>query len=72
VLQKAHKIFVRKFERKRSHGRPRHRWEGNIKLDLGEIDYTTVQWQAPVNIPGLFKKFRNYLFIIFSDMPVTE
>jgi hypothetical protein len=31
------KILVGKPERKRPLGRPRHRWEDNIKMDLEEI-----------------------------------
>ena len=31
-----HKVLVRKPEGKRPLGRPRHRWEDNIKMDLQE------------------------------------
>jgi len=31
-----HREFVGKLEEKRQHGRPRHRWKGNIKMDLKE------------------------------------
>jgi hypothetical protein len=30
----AYTVLVRKPEGKRPLGRPRHRWEGNIKMDL--------------------------------------
>jgi len=30
---------VRKPEGKRPHGRPRHRWEDNIKMDLQEVEW---------------------------------
>jgi hypothetical protein len=33
----AYRILVGKPEGKRPLGRPRHRWEDNIKMDLGEI-----------------------------------
>jgi hypothetical protein len=33
----AHRILVGKPERQRSLGRPRCRWENNIKMDLREI-----------------------------------
>jgi hypothetical protein len=36
-LRKLYKIFVGKPKRKRKHGRPRHRWEDGIRMDLGEI-----------------------------------
>jgi hypothetical protein len=32
-----HRILVGKPERKRPLGRPRHRWEDNIKMDLQEV-----------------------------------
>jgi hypothetical protein len=33
----AYRILVRKSEEKRPLGRPRLRWEDNIKMDLGNI-----------------------------------
>jgi hypothetical protein len=33
-----------KHERKRSLGRPRHRWEYNIKMDLKDIGRESVDW----------------------------
>jgi hypothetical protein len=32
-----HRVLVGKPEGKRSLGRPRHRWEDNIKMDLEEV-----------------------------------
>jgi hypothetical protein len=32
-----YKILVRKPKWKKSHGRPRRRWENNIRIDLGEM-----------------------------------
>ena len=32
-----HRVLVRKPEEKRPLGRPRHRWEDNIKMDLQEV-----------------------------------
>jgi hypothetical protein len=37
----AYRILVGKPEGKRPLGRPRRRWEDNIKIDLGEI---TMRW----------------------------
>jgi hypothetical protein len=39
----AYNILVGRLEG-RSLGRPRHRWEDNIKLDLGEIGFGDVDW----------------------------
>jgi len=33
-IRDAYKILVRKPEGKRSFGRPKHRWEDNIKMEL--------------------------------------
>jgi hypothetical protein len=40
----AYRILVGRPERKRPLGRPRHRWEDNIKMDLGEIGWGCVDW----------------------------
>jgi hypothetical protein len=37
-------ISVRKYEGKRQLGRPRHRWEDNIRMDLREIGWEGVDW----------------------------
>jgi hypothetical protein len=39
-----HRVLVRKPEGKRPLGRPRCRWEDNIKLDLREIGIDGVNW----------------------------
>jgi hypothetical protein len=38
------KRFIGKRERKRPLGRPRSRWEDNIKMDLREIGFGGVDW----------------------------
>jgi hypothetical protein len=55
-----YKVLVGRPEGKRPLGRPRHRWEDNIKLDLGEMGIdganwiqlarNMVQWRAFVNM----------------------
>jgi hypothetical protein len=55
----AYRVLVGRPESKRPLGRPRHRWEDNIKMDLGEIGIDganwirlaqdRVQWRAFVN-----------------------
>jgi hypothetical protein len=40
----AYRILVGKPEGKRPLGRPRPRWEDNIKMDLGEIGWGGVDW----------------------------
>jgi hypothetical protein len=39
-----YKILVRKPEGKRSLRRPSHRWECNIRIDLREIGWESVDW----------------------------
>jgi hypothetical protein len=38
------KQFFEKPEYKRIFGRPRHRWEDNIKIDLTEVIYEGLNW----------------------------
>ena len=40
----AYKVLVGKPERKRPLGRPRRRWEDNIKIDLQEVGCGGVDW----------------------------
>jgi hypothetical protein len=40
----AYNILVGKPEGRRPLGRPRRGWEGNIKMDLGEIGFGDVDW----------------------------
>jgi hypothetical protein len=59
-MRNAYNILVGKPEGKRPLGRPRHRWEGNVRMDLREIQWEGVdemhlaqdsnQWQALVNM----------------------
>jgi hypothetical protein len=39
-----YRVLVGKPERKRSLGRPRHRWEDNIKMDLQEVGCGGMDW----------------------------
>jgi hypothetical protein len=43
-LRNSHGILVGKPERKRPLGRPRRRWEDNIRKDLREAGLTGVNW----------------------------
>jgi hypothetical protein len=38
------RILVGKPEGKRQLGRPRHRWVDNIRMELGEIEWSGVDW----------------------------
>ena len=39
-----HRVLVGKPENKRPLGRPRHRWEDNIKMDLQEVGGSCGDW----------------------------
>jgi hypothetical protein len=39
-----YRALVRRPKGKRPLGRPRHRWEDNIKLDLREIKINVMKW----------------------------
>jgi hypothetical protein len=43
-VRNAYKILTGKPEGKRRLGRPRRRWEDNIKMDLREIVFGSVDW----------------------------
>jgi hypothetical protein len=40
----AYRILVEKPEGKRPLGRPRRRWEDNLKMDLREIEWDGMDW----------------------------
>jgi hypothetical protein len=42
--RKVYKVLVGKPEGKRPHGRPRHRWEDGIRMDLKETGLGCVDW----------------------------
>jgi hypothetical protein len=39
-----YRVLVRKPEGKRTLGRPRRRWEDNIKMDLQEVGCVGMEW----------------------------
>jgi len=39
-----YRVLVRKPEGKRPLGKPRRRWEDNIKMDLKELGYVGMDW----------------------------
>jgi hypothetical protein len=59
-MRNAYNIFIGKPEGKRPSGRPKSRWDGNIRMDLRKIGWQGVdwiqldqerdQWQALVNM----------------------
>jgi hypothetical protein len=43
-VRNTYKVLVRNPEGKRPLGRPRRRWEDNIRMELGEIRWEGVDW----------------------------
>jgi hypothetical protein len=43
-VRNVYKILVGKLEGKSPLGRPRHIWDDNIGMDLGEIGWEVVEW----------------------------
>jgi hypothetical protein len=43
-MKNLYKISVRKPEGKRPLGRPRHKWEDNIRMDRTEMGWEGVDW----------------------------
>jgi hypothetical protein len=43
-MRNAYKVFIGKHEGKTPLGRPKHRWEDNVKLDHGEIRWEGEDW----------------------------
>jgi hypothetical protein len=42
--ENAYRLLVGKPEGKRPLGRPRRRWVDNIRMDLGEVEWSDVDW----------------------------
>jgi len=42
----AYRVLVGRPERKRQFGRHKHRWKNNIKIDLHEIEWRSMDWVA--------------------------
>jgi hypothetical protein len=43
-MRNAYKIFVRNSEGKKPLGRSGRRWKDNIRMDLGDIGWESVDW----------------------------
>ena len=45
--RRVYRVLVGKSEGKRPLGRPRRRWEDNIKMDLQKVVYGSMDWIEP-------------------------
>jgi hypothetical protein len=57
--RRAYRILVGKREGKRPLGRPRLRWEDNVKIELQEIECEGVHWNDLAQDGNLWKAFVN-------------
>jgi len=48
-MRSAYNILVGRPDWRRPHRRPRHRWEDNIKMFLGEMGWEVVDWFSLVH-----------------------
>jgi hypothetical protein len=75
----AYRVLVTKPEGRRPLGRPRHRWEDNVKMDFREVGWgdiewidlveDKVRWRARVNAVMNLWQVTHFLLIFFADAP---
>ena len=59
----AYRVLVGKHEGKRPLGRPRHRWEDNIKMDLREVGFDPGEW---INLAEDRNQWRAYVRAVMN------
>ena len=57
--RRVYRVFVGKPEGKRPHGRPRRRWEDNIKMNLQEVRCGVMDWIDLVQDRDSWRVFLN-------------
>jgi hypothetical protein len=60
-MRNAYNLLVGKPEGKRSLGRPRRRWECNIRMDIREIGWKEVDWMHPAQDRDQWRELVNKL-----------
>jgi hypothetical protein len=58
-MRNTYKIFIGKPERKRPRGRPRRRWEDNIRMNLKEIAWRDVDWMHLAQVRDQWRALLN-------------
>jgi hypothetical protein len=66
-----YKVLVGKPEGKKTLGRPRRRWEDNIKMDLQEVGCGVVDWielwfSRRTLLHGVNGVYRGFLFLVWK------
>ena len=62
-FRNAYRVLVGKPESKRSLGRPRCRWEDNIKMDLREVGCDPGEWIALAEVRN---QWRAYVRVVMN------
>jgi hypothetical protein len=57
------RVLVGKPDGKRPLGRPRHRWEDNIKMDLQEVGYGGMDW---IELPQDRDRWRALVIVVMN------
>jgi hypothetical protein len=64
----AYRALMRKPEGRRPLGRPRHRWEDNIKMDLEEVEWEAyIVWRSRY---GAFRKTEYVMNVVVYYMKI--
>jgi hypothetical protein len=58
-----YRVLVGKPEGKRLLGRPRHRWEDSIKLDIQEVGFGVMDW---IELPGDRDSWRAFVNAVMN------
>jgi hypothetical protein len=45
-MRNAYTVLIRILEGKRPQGRPRHKWEDNIRMDIRKIGWESIDWMC--------------------------
>jgi len=65
AIRNVYNVLVGKPEGKRPLGRPRHRWEDSIRMDLGEIRWEGVDWMHLPQGRGQWRALANTIMNLF-------
>jgi hypothetical protein len=67
--RKVYRVLVGKPEGKRPLGRPRHRWEDGIRMDLREIGWGSVEWIQLAQDRGWWQAVVNTVMNLWVLLP---
>jgi len=71
-MRDVYRVLVGKSEGKRPLGRPRHRWEDNIKMDLQEMGCGSMDWIELAQDRDRWRAFVNAIMILGGSIKRGE